>query len=161
MGAMAGGLSPETEIRPAVPSDLEAIHRIAIQALGPDAWSLEGLQEEMAQPHARVTVVEKQGGGLVAYALAWLVADEATLVQVGTLPGWRRQGIALRLLQHLLAGLRADGAVTCHLEVRRSRTAARALYERLGFAVQGVRKDYYRSPREDAWLMALHLAALR
>ncbi len=45
------------------------------------------------------------------------------------------------------------GRTAATLEVRRSNTAARALYEGLGFAVEGIRRDYYQDPREDAVIL--------
>ena len=38
--------------------------------------------------------------------------------------------------------------------VRRSNTAARSLYEKLGFCVTGERKGFYKNPKEDAVLMS-------
>ena len=53
-----------------------------------------------------------------------------------------------------------SGAQSATLEVRRSNEAARALYEGLGFRVDGVRRDYYQHPREDALILwNRHLAA--
>jgi ribosomal-protein-alanine N-acetyltransferase len=45
------------------------------------------------------------------------------------------------------------GATSAPLEVRASNHAARALYEGLGFKVEGVRRDYYQEPREDALIL--------
>ena len=47
----------------------------------------------------------------------------------------------------------ASGATKATLEVRRSNAAALGLYEHLGFAVEGTRKDYYQQPREDALVL--------
>jgi ribosomal-protein-alanine N-acetyltransferase len=58
--------------------------------------------------------------------------------------------LARRLLRHVLDHAVSAGATAATLEVRRSNTAARALYEGLGFSVEGVRRDYYQDPREDA-----------
>ena len=56
----------------------------------------------------------------------------------------------------------ASGRAVATLEVRRSNEAARALYEGLGFRVEGVRRDYYQHPREDALILwNRHLAAER
>ena len=43
------------------------------------------------------------------------------------------------------------------LEVRVSNAAARGLYRTLGFRLVGLRRGYYKSPIEDALLMALRL----
>ena len=44
------------------------------------------------------------------------------------------------------------------LEVRAGNAAAQALYRRFGFGVVGERKDYYRSPVENALVMTMPLA---
>ena len=45
---------------------------------------------------------------------------------------------------------REKGVSVIHLEVRSGNAAARAFYEKEGFTVDGVRKNYYRDPVEDA-----------
>jgi ribosomal-protein-alanine N-acetyltransferase len=47
----------------------------------------------------------------------------------------------------------ACGVTKATLEVRQSNAAARAFYERLGFVIEGTRRDYYRDPREDALVL--------
>ena len=39
------------------------------------------------------------------------------------------------------------------LEVRTSNTGAQLLYEILGFVQVGIRKNYYRNPKEDALIL--------
>jgi ribosomal-protein-alanine N-acetyltransferase len=74
---------------------------------------------------------------------------------------WRRQGLASRLLRDVCRDAHDAGATQATLEVRRSNTAALALYERLGFTCEGVRADYYQSPREDALVLwCRNLAAI-
>jgi GNAT superfamily N-acetyltransferase len=60
-----------------------------------------------------------------------LGAEQALLLNVYTLPAWRRRGIAERLVRAALAWAAARGvsAVVLHASA-----AARPLYERLGFA---------------------------
>jgi ribosomal-protein-alanine N-acetyltransferase len=51
--------------------------------------------------------------------------------------------------------LESESVSVCHLEVRRSNSAALALYQRSNFQVVGERANYYRGKdgREDAILM--------
>ena len=47
----------------------------------------------------------------------------------------------------------SHGLVFITLEVRPSNQAALALYRKFGFCQEGIRKNYYRRPTEDAWLL--------
>jgi ribosomal-protein-alanine N-acetyltransferase len=68
-------------------------------------------------------------------------------------PGWRRAGVASRLLDELLDLTAGDRRRGYTLEVRVSNTSAIALYERFGFEASGVRRGYYTDNREDALIM--------
>jgi ribosomal protein S18 acetylase RimI-like enzyme len=50
---------------------------------------------------------------------------------------------------------RRRGAAQVLLEVRASNEMAQSLYKSLGFRFAGRRRDYYRSPQEDALVMKL------
>jgi ribosomal-protein-alanine N-acetyltransferase len=57
------------------------------------------------------------------------------------------------LLQHAMETAARLGARRATLEVRRSNHAARRIYERLGFEIAGVRRNYYSNPIEDALIL--------
>ena len=61
-------------------------------------------------------------------------------------------------MRYLMAEAASLGARRTYLEVRRSNLPAQRLYERLGFTVATVRRNYYSQPEEDA---LLHLDAHR
>ena len=92
-------------------------------------------------------------GILIGYGGFSVVADEAEIITVAVSPAFRRGGIGRALTEEMLQKAQAEGAASMYLEVRASNTAARALYTALGFAETGVRRGYYRAPREDAVLM--------
>ncbi len=76
------------------------------------------------------------------------ILDEGHLLGIAIVPESQRCGLGMRLLQAVLTELRDRGCQRCLLEVRRSNTAAQALYARAQFVLDGVRKDYY--PPQDA-----------
>ena len=80
---------------------------------------------------------------LVGRAVA---AGEFELLNMAVSECARRQGWAKLLLTQVLG----QHPGMWFLEVRVSNQAARALYEGLGFHTCGRRRDYYRSPVEDA-----------
>jgi ribosomal-protein-alanine N-acetyltransferase len=83
----------------------------------------------------------------------WRVLDELHINNLAVLPEFRRQGVASLLLTYVLReGVRL-GARSATLEVRRSNEPARRLYERFGFSVAGIRREYYTSPVEDALVL--------
>jgi ribosomal-protein-alanine N-acetyltransferase len=83
----------------------------------------------------------------------WIIFDELHINTLAVHPGLRRQGLASLLLRHVLEDAVRRGADKATLEVRRSNEGARKLYERFGFEVGGVRKEYYRQPVEDALIL--------
>lgn len=92
---------------------------------------------------------------VVGFCSYWHVVDEVHINNVAVSPAFRRQGVAAALLRHLIDHARAARTARILLEVRRSNTAARELYERAGFALLGVRTGYYSAPVEDALVLAL------
>ena len=50
-----------------------------------------------------------------------------------------------------------DAGTRILLEVRQGNKRAIKLYERLGFIIYNIREDYYRDPKEDAYLMDVTL----
>ncbi len=111
------------------------------------SWTAETLLSELNSP-LNYLVTEERGGAIAGFALGRVAADEGELFQIATLPEFRRQGIAGRLLDRLHAGMRESGAACCFLEVRSRNAGAIALYEKSGYERIALRKNYY--PDDDA-----------
>lgn len=111
------------------------------------------LDAEARLTHARFWVVHAGDVAQpVAYALVWLLGNEVEVVDLATLPAWRRRGAARALLNAVERRYRELGCEALYLEVRASNQAAIALYTRYGFEQTRVRKRYY-ADGEDAWDM--------
>lgn len=100
---------------------------------------------------------QDQDTPVVGYCCFWLIFGEIHIMNLAVHPDHRRQRVACRLVEEILAVGRTQGIKKLHLEVRKSNDPARKLYEKYGFYVVGVRGKYYDHPREDALLMALDL----
>ena len=70
----------------------------------------------------------------------------------------RGQGLGKVLMKELLTVGRKNGVLEFTLEVRVSNTPAIKLYESFGFKSEGVRKNFYERPVEDALVMWLREA---
>ena len=101
-----------------------------------------------------VILVSLQANELTGFIEAQIIADEIHLYDVAVDPKFRRQGIAQALIEELT--LQPCSAIL--LEVRESNQAALQLYKKCGFAVDGIRKNYYSAPVENAVLMSRKLS---
>ena len=135
------------------PEDVDAVVALEAEAFT-NPWSRETLERELRQSDVtRVYVLRAMGKRVAAFCACWLIFDELHINTVAVDPALRRQGLAVRLMEHVLADAARHGADHATLEVRRSNGPALRLYQRLGFAVEAVRPRYYTSPEEDALIL--------
>ena len=94
---------------------------------------------------------------IAGYIVARETAGELHINNVAVREQYRRRGIGIALLNHVIDEARRLGVKTAFLEVRSGNFAAQALYERCGFKAIARRPNYYSEPREDAVVMSLVL----
>lgn len=131
---------------------LEEIERQCFHA----PWNQMALREELYQEGSLFLVAE-QDGQTLGYVGCQTVLDEGYITNVAVHPDARRRGVAQALLCALHERAETCGLSFVTLEVRVSNAPAIALYEKAGYISVGVRKDFYRDPKEDAVLMTLFL----
>lgn len=117
-----------------------------------DPWSENSVASEL-ENELSVWLVAEEAGNVLGYVGSQTVLDETDMMNIAVHPDARRQGIAVDLIQELISQLHARGSRCLKLEVRVSNVPAIALYERLGFERLGLRKNYYRNPKEDALIL--------
>jgi len=120
----------------------------------PRPWSDALWREEIESPFSLYLVLE-ESGEVCGHIGLKLLSDEAHVMTIAVRPEKRRRGYARTLIQAALTVPVAASVRRVYLEVRPSNTAARSLYESLGFRVTTVRRGYYGD--EDALLMTLDL----
>ncbi|MGH8443127.1 MAG: ribosomal protein S18-alanine N-acetyltransferase [Nevskiaceae bacterium] len=104
-------------------------------------------------------IVADPSDEVLAYAVMSMAVGEAHVLNLCVEPAYHQQGIGRFLMSHLQQVAHAAGMDVMLLEVRKSNTAAIALYQGLGFHKLGVRKNYYpaRDGSEDALLLGCNL----
>jgi ribosomal-protein-alanine N-acetyltransferase len=129
-----------------------------------DPWSEKSIAEVLASPgvFAYLALAPAKPGGPFGqgavgdpcgFAIARISGDEAELLSIGVARGWRRTGIAKRMIDTVLAAIERRRVRRLYLEVAEDNPHARALYERYGFVQVGRRDAYYR--RRDGTVSAL------
>jgi len=139
------------ELHRATPADLPDVVALERACYG-DPWPASAFASlpENDRVFFSVARVERR---LMGYVVAWYVMDEGELANLAVAPGDRGQGIGRTLLDAMLEDAASRGTKQVYLEVRDSNAAARQLYTSRGFEEVGRRKQYYRSPTEDALIL--------
>ncbi|HKV42848.1 MAG TPA: ribosomal protein S18-alanine N-acetyltransferase [Blastocatellia bacterium] len=142
--------------------DLLEVVRIE-ETSGLNRWGYEAYRRELLKnPNAIMLVARDQRTisperSVVGFFAAWIVEDELHINNIASRKDSRRIGIGHSLMESALEEARNRGVRFVLLEVRASNQAAQSLYTGLGFRFVGRRRDYYRSPTEDALMMRLDL----
>lgn len=135
------------QFRPMGPADAEAVERLeraCFEGAAHTPWSAEQFLSELVEPAVpRSWWVAHDDGELVGFAGGMVVERDIEILDVAVAPEHRRAGIARKLLSHVSYDAQMLGCETASLEVEDGNTAARALYEALGFAQAGRRPNYY------------------
>jgi ribosomal-protein-alanine N-acetyltransferase len=118
-----------------------------------DPWTRGMFESELdveARGYARGALRRRS---LIGYLFAVFIPDEAHVGNLAVQPSERRSGIAQKLLDALVVDAVKAGVRRVTLEVRASNQAARKFYYKNHFIDIAIRKNYYRSPVEDAIVM--------
>lgn len=131
--------------------DLDQVMEIENDLISPP-WTREGFFTLLIKDENMFFVVEEKGR-ILGYCSMQTVLDEGDILNVAVARDRQKEGIGYFLVDSMLMMAAARGIHIVHLEVRESNGSARRLYQRLGFKEDGLRKNYYTEPVENAVLM--------
>ena len=134
-------------IRPMEERDIAQVARIEAESFS-TPWSAEAFRKSLALDYTIFLTAEWEGR-VAGYCGCYVSLEEAD-----------GRGIARALLLELLRQGEARGAKAFLLEVRAGNAPAIRLYEGLGFEREGMRRNFYEQPREDALVMWKRFPAL-
>ena len=120
------------------------------ECLAAECWSENVFSENLKREDA-LTLIAECNGTVAGFINVSVVFPEADINTVAVLPDYRRKGIADILLSGIFSEL--SDIEDFHLEVRESNIPAISLYRKNGFEEDGIRKNFYSSPSENAILM--------
>lgn len=139
------------KIRPMTAEDALQVSELE-QKYFSEPWSRQAFLDALAQTSYTYMVAEEMSE-VIGYCGMYRVLDEGNITQVAVREDRRRSGVAQRLMQELVCCGEKLGVTAYTLEVRVSNDGAIRLYETCGFEKESIRKDFYTSPKEDAYIM--------
>ena len=115
-------------------------------------WSEQSFLDAVRNTNTLYLAAEEDGR-FVGMCGLWQSFEEADVMNVAVEESCRGRGIAAMLMEELIRLGKERGIEAFLLEVRSSNQPAIRLYEKCGFVTEGVRKNFYEMPREDALIM--------
>ncbi|MGN0405574.1 MAG: ribosomal protein S18-alanine N-acetyltransferase [Bariatricus sp.] len=137
-------------------SDGEEIRQIAKLecTVFSDPWSSKEIENTLKQDHT-FCVAAKCSEIVLGYFICYYVLDECEIARIAVAEEARCRGIGQILFEEMLAICCRKSLERILLDVRRSNHTAIRFYEKNGFQVDGIRKNYYGGTTpEDAILMS-------
>ena len=126
-------------------------------------WGEEGYRQVLRKPFlfcplvAEVESSERtspgESGTLAGAAVLALMFDHGELCNLMVPPRYLGKQVGRQLLAQCLEVARQRQLARIFLEVRHSNLRAIRFYRRNGFEIVSRRRNYYRDPPEDAWVM--------
>ena len=141
------------EIRRMRREDLTQAAALEEKCFGADAWSMQAFADALEDENALYLTCIVDEEGLIAYCGIWRSFEDGDITNVAVDERYRKKGFARLLLRELMQKSAASGVENFTLEVRESNLPAIRLYESLGFVTEGIRKNFYRNPNENALIM--------
>ena len=118
-------------------------------------WSEKAFRDSMESDNT-IYIVAKENNNVAGYAGMYLSFEEGNITNVAVNPLSRRKGIGEKIVRDILNRAYEKGVRDVFLEVRETNSVAIALYEKIGFKEEGIRKNFYDKPRENALIMWKH-----
>lgn len=149
----------EITIRPYDPvkNQIKSFYLIAEEAFAfGSPWTPVQFQETIKRADLSFFVAEYDNE-LIGYIGGQVLIDCGEIYTIVVKKEFQKKQVAQMLLKAFKDECQKQGAETILLEVRVSNEEAQAFYKKNEFEEIGIRKNYYRIPREDALLMSCSL----
>ncbi len=123
-------------------------------------WPRDVFLRELQIPISRnlvATVCKDRHDEIAGYVTYWIVAGELEVHKICVRKDLRKSGVASMLMAEMIRCSCREDVSFCTLEVGRSNEGAKRLYEKFGFEVTDVRRQYYAETGDDAMILRADL----
>ena len=134
-------------VRPMTEEDLLQVETIERECFSMP-WSFDAFKSTISREDTLYLVISHEEQ-ILGYCGMYISFDEGEIPNVAVRSDCRNLGLGEVMLRELLVKGQERGVVSVFLEVRKSNGSAQRLYEKLGFEVAGVRKNFYEIEPEE------------
>lgn len=124
-------------------TDLENIKNILILDFD-DFWTYNILKDELNCENSNYVVAKTLNDEIVGFAGIKTVFNESDIMNIVVKKSFRNKGIGSLLLKKLIDVSTSLNVTSITLEVMEENFSAIHLYEKFGFEIIGIRKNYYK-----------------
>lgn len=143
------------EISKMTSNDLDEVLKIE-NANFSEPWSKNSFLEALNSDYSHM-IVAKSCGIVLGYVGMYSVQNEGYVYNIAVDQNSRGSGVGTCLMENLIEKARKLNLAFLSLEVRESNIPAINLYSKLNFVNQGIRKNFYSKPNENAIIMTVFL----
>ena len=118
-----------------------------------EPWTKKRLIKEFENNSFLGYFVYEKDGEVLGFYIISTIADLVEIFTIAVDKDHRGEGIGSMLLDHLIKYAHQVGATEIWLEASTKNIAAINLYQKYGFEIQTIRKNYYQKTGEDAYNM--------
>lgn len=136
------------EVLPYEKKHLDEIVSISLETLSKDAWNKKMFEESEQNISCFVAISD---GVVIGFVTTLMGTFQHEILDIAVCNGFRRCGVATKLLDNVIDNAKSHGVKEIFLEVRKTNYPAISMYEKAGFQKIGERKKYYQNS-EDAIL---------
>lgn len=133
-------------------ADADRVYQIENESFF-EPWTKKRLIKEFEDNSFLKHFVYEIDGEILGFYIISNIADLVEIFTIAVDKGHREEGIGYKLLDHIINYAKENGASEIWLEVATKNIAAINLYQKYGFKVQTIRKNYYQKTGEDAYNM--------
>ena len=118
-------------------------------------WSKASFEKEIKTNKFAVyfVAIDDVTDEIAGYGGMWRVINEGHITNIAVSEKYRRQGVAIKIIDEFEKFAVENDMIGLTLEVRRGNQPAMSLYRKMGFKIEGIRPEYYSDTKEDAIIM--------
>jgi len=116
-------------------------------------WSRNSFEKELFENKFAYYFVALDGKKVVGYGGLWHIVNEGHITNIAVAKEYRNKGIGKLILKSLCDLAIELEMIGLTLEVRKTNKIAQNLYKKIGFKIDGIRREYYSDTKEDAIIM--------